>query len=119
MDSVFSQVNLSPTQGVELLGALGMDAWDLQNPDKYAKYLVVAKYLERFEDGALIARTIGRDTLKGERIDKILEYVNLRRSLDEVRAKKSTLTNLLTDEEERVRVEGEEKVLLNELMQYE
>lgn len=126
METIFSQANISPTQGTELLLALGLDAWEIQNPAVFNKYLDVAKYLERFEDGALIARTVGRSALKGERLDKVLEYVQLRERLDAVRARRAELpdSGMIKDESDEIRtlrhaIDSEERSLLSEITIYE
>lgn len=124
METLFSQANLSPEQGTQLMQALGIDAWDIQNPDIFARYEHIASYLSRFSDAALLARSVGRHASKGDRLAKMTEYVNLRKALEEIRKKKAELSphDMIKDEEDtalRAQIDAEEQSLLKEIYEYE
>ena len=86
---MFAEGNIGAIEGTELLNALGLDGWEIQKPDVWSKYLEIAKYFEKFTDGANIARLVARSSPKGEKINKVLEYMNLRKQLDAVREQRA------------------------------
>lgn len=119
---MFSEANISPEAGAELLIALGLDAFEIQKPEILRKYLEIARYFEKFSDGAQVARIVGKNANKVEKLDKVLEYTMLRRSLDEVRARKSELpsSDTVTGETpEALALAAEEAKLIQEIRMYE
>lgn len=120
--SMFSEANISPTEGTELLQALGLDAWELQKPDVLRRFLDVAKYFEKFPDGVEIARLVARNALKGEKLDKVYEYMGLRESLDSVRkiiAEQPTDNTVSAETPELLNLKAEEARLMSEIRLYE
>lgn len=117
---------VAPLLGAELMEIMGLDGLSIQNPENYNKYLEVAKYFSRFEDATNVARMVSRNTPLKDRLDKMLEYTRLRRSLDETRAKKAELpsADLATNDtpemaELRTQLDTQENFILNELAYYE
>lgn len=126
LQTVFSQANISPVEGTELIEALGLDAWELQKPDVFKMYLDVAKYLEKFSDAGMIARTVGRSAPKAEKLAKMAEYVALRKSLDEVRQARAELPkiDMISSEtpellQKRQELDSREASLISEIRRYE
>lgn len=119
---MFSEGNIGPTDGAELMQALGLDGWDIQKPDVFKKYLEIAKYLEKFSDGVNIARLVAKNSLKVEKVDKVLEYIALRKELEAVRERKAALPSPDTisgETPEAIELQSEEARLINEIRLYE
>lgn len=115
---------VSPLIGQEIIQAMGYDGFSIQTPENYKKYLAVAKYLARYEDGTQIAKMVTRATPLQDKANKLFEYVSLRKDLDEVRQKIGELPESIGEESEEVQSQrteyGEqENRLLNELAWYE
>lgn len=91
METTFSEANISPQDGAELIGILGITALDLQTPDKAAKYKLIAEYFKKFSDGPALARRITRNVAPDGRLDKIMQYTLLRKDLDAVRSQLNEL----------------------------
>lgn len=85
MENTFSDANISPEQGAELVDILGINAMDLQTPDKAAKYKIIAEYFKRFSDAPGLARRVTRNVAPDERLDKMMQYTILRKNLDVLR----------------------------------
>jgi hypothetical protein len=122
----FSQANISPELGVELMDALGVTALDLQTPDVYQKWTEVSKYMSRFSDAPAVARMVGRHSPLKERLAKIHEYVGLRQKLDTVKKQLSELpsSDTITGDTDEVRMQRnvlaqEEAMIVSELQRYE
>lgn len=119
---MFSEGNIGAIEGTELLQAVGLDAWEIQKPDVLHQYLEVAKYFEKFSDGAHIARLVARNVPNNEKLKKITEYVALRKALDDVRIRKAALPDADTvsgETPERAQVLEEEARLIQEIRLYE
>lgn len=120
--SMFSEGNIGAVEGTELMQALGLDALDIQKPDTLRKYLDIAKYFSGFTDGAQVARLVAKGTMKMERVDKVLEYIGLRKALDDVRGKKAALPSVDTisgETPEAMELKAEEARLIQEIRLYE
>lgn len=122
----FSHANVAPELGVELMDAIGVTALDLQTPDVYQKWGEIAKYMTKFQDAPAIARMVGRHAPLKERLAKVYEYVQLRRTLDGVRKRIGELpsTDTITGENLETRMlreelAREEMAVVNELQRYE
>lgn len=119
---MFSEGNIGPLEGTELMQALNLTAWDIQKPDVLRKYLDVADYFKKFSDGAQIARLVSKNSLNVEKIDKVLEYIGLRKQLDAVRERKAQLpsTDTISGETpEALEIQAEEGRLIQEIKLYE
>lgn len=119
----FSSANIAPEIGMEIIQALGINGLDLQNPETYNKYNEIAKYFGKFQDAPAIARMVARKSPYGEKIDKVLEYVRLRKSLDQVRSELNGLppADTITSETDELRNEltSREAGIINEIKLYE
>jgi hypothetical protein len=119
---MFAEGNIGAVEGTELLNALGLDGWEIQKPDVWSKYLEIAKYFEKFADGANIARLVARSSPKGEKLNKVLEYMSLRKQLDAVREQRALLPNEDTvsgETPEALELQNQENKLIQEIRLYE
>lgn len=123
---IFSDANVSPEVGTQLMEAVGVNALDIQTPDVYQKWSEVASYMTRFADAPAVARMVGRHTPLKERLMKVHEYVMLRQKLDGVRnrLKEIPSSDTITGDTEENRAQreqllGEEYAVVNELQRYE
>lgn len=112
--------------GQKITQAMGLDAFKILDPAAQEKYLTVAKYLSRFEDGANIASTVTRRFPAVEKADILFEYVNLRKELDGVRQQMSELpskdmisSETPEEQERRKQLESSESALIEQISQYE
>lgn len=115
-----------PLIGQQIMEIMGFDGLSIQSPDNYRRYLDVAQYLGKFEDGIQIARIVTRGAKPDERASKLAEYVNLRKQLENVRGKLKELPseNLVTSEnlevkQQREQYQMQESSILNEIAYYE
>jgi hypothetical protein len=106
----FSQANVAPDVGAELMDALGINSLDIQTPDVYHRFTDIAKYLSRFSDAPAIARMVSHGTPTKEKLAKMYEYVGLRKQLDVIREemKKLPSTDTITGEAPEIRTRREE-----------
>lgn len=124
MDSPFAQANISPEVGTELVQSLGLDAYELQKPDISTKFSEIAAYFSRFEDGPSVARIVSRGAPRVDKLSKVWEYVQLRKSLDEVRQQKADIPHFdmikdETGEDKVTMLVKKERKLLEEIALYE
>lgn len=126
MENVFSDANVSPEIGAELVDILGINALDLQTPEKAAKYKIVAEYFKRFSDAPGLARRVTRNVAPDERLDKMLQYTILRKNLDVLRSELNQLPSEDTISSEdpeakqyRENLVAREQQMINEIELYE
>jgi hypothetical protein len=98
MDTPFSQANISPTLGTELLLALGLNALDIQNPDILRRFTEIASYLGRFDDGLHIVRMVCANVTPKDRLDKVWGYVQLRQEMDLLKSEIEVIAPELEEE---------------------
>lgn len=115
-----------PLIGQQIMEVMGYDGLSIQTPENYRKYLDVAQFLGRFDDGVQIARIVARGTTPKERADKLFEYVSLRKQLESVRSQMKELPseNLVTSQNPDVQTKrqeflNQESFLLSEIALYE
>ena len=126
MDTIFSDANISPENGAELVDILGINALDLQTPDKAAKYKIIAEYFKRFNDSTGLARRITRNVAPDERLDKMMQYTILRKNLDMLRGELNQLPSedTITSEDPdtqayRANLVARERQMVSEIELYE
>lgn len=122
----FSDINIGPELGTELIQTLGLDALELQKPDVYARFSDIVAYVKGFADASLVVRRITRNTLPQDRLKKVSEYVALRKELDAIRGelKGMPTSDLVTGDTPEIRARREElatkeSLLINEISYYE
>jgi len=120
---VFTESNISPEIGMEIMNALSINGLDIQDPSVYKKYRDIALYAGRFEDGPAIIRKISRGAKSGEeKISKVSEYIGLRKSLTEVRDRIGELPPvdaIINETEEHRELNARESQIINEIRYYE
>ena len=82
MNSQFSDTKGASIMGVQLMETLFLNALDIQAPHTLKRFLEVADFLGGFEDGLQVARTVVHRTAPKDRLDKIWEYVRLRKEMN-------------------------------------
>lgn len=122
----FSQANVGPEMGTEIVQALGLNALELQKPDVYARFSDIVSYMKNFSDAPLMIHRLSRNTLPQERLAKVHEYIGLRKALDGVRAELRDLpmSDMITGNTPEMRAKREElstkeTLLLSEISYYE
>jgi len=120
---VFTESNISPEVGMEIMTALNINGLDIQDPGVYKKYRDIALYASRFEDGPAIIRKISRSARSGEeKINRVSEYIHLRKSLAEVRDRIGELPPvdaIINETEEHRELNARESQIINEIRYYE
>ena len=110
MDTVFSQANISPTLGAELMATLGIDALAIQNPALLSRFLDVAEYLGKYEDGLHIARIVTSKSMPKDRLDKLWDYVRLRKEMSVLQSELDALSPEMVEERERLEAEQQKQL---------
>ena len=110
MDTPFSQANISPTLGAELMNTLGLDALSIQNPALLRRFLDVAEYIGKFEDGLHVARIVTSKATPKDRLDKMWDYVRLRKEMAVLQSEIDALSPEMVEERDRLQAEQQKQL---------
>lgn len=115
MDTPFANAGIE--RGMEIMRLLGIDALSIKNPEVFKKYDEISSYLSKYANGLHVARMVTAGSGVHDKMDKLWQYVQLRKQLDEKQREIDALAPELN--EERDKAEGERLSLVSELTMYE
>lgn len=83
-ESIFQDLNVDPIRGTELLETIGTHPSDFRHDHaKFQKVLEVVEYFAPYYDSKSIINRVLRGTPSQDRVNKLYEYVTLRKEKTE------------------------------------
>lgn len=93
-DNPFSELNIDPILGTEMLGLLGVHPEDYRgNSLKFAQVLDTISFYKQFADGVNVLQRVALKAKPGERLDRAYHYASLHKQKMEIQKQLDSLTN--------------------------